>query len=321
MINYSRADAKQAARDSFHGIWAAMTTPFTPAGDIDDDGLAADLEHLIGSLNIDGVFCSGVMAEFWAMTVEERNHSVRTVVEASRSRVPILAHTGHHSAKETIGLTRQAADAGADFAVVISPYYPPASEDGLLAWFTEVLDNVDIGVWLFDTSYSGLSLPTGLIERLSDVENVCGIKVGHDHSRYLELLAAVGDRIMVCEPSEAHWLENIRDHGQTVYMSSASPYLIQTAKRQPMREYTELALAGDFEGAAAVAASLEPVRALSTKWLHGQWVSDRINPVPFMKVWSGMLGMTGGAVRPPLEQVTREQCAEMRADLESVGLL
>ena len=51
----------------------------------------------------------------------------------------------------------------------------------------------EFGVWLFDTSFSGTSLPFDLIDRLADVENVCGVKVGHDHGRYLDTLAKVGE--------------------------------------------------------------------------------------------------------------------------------
>ena len=77
-------------------------------------------------------------------------------------------------------------------------------------------------------------------------------------------------QILVCEPNEGTWLENMRDHGQRVFMSSAAPYLYQTPHWQPMREYTGLALGGDFTAAAEVAATLDPVRALAAKWLHGK---------------------------------------------------
>lgn len=321
MIDYDRADSKAVARDSFQGLWAAITSPFAADGSLDDHALSRDVSYLERSLGLNGIFCTGVMSEFWALSVRERERSVQVVVEACEGRLPVIAHTGHHSVGDTIALTRQAKAAGADFAVVMTPYYPPGSDEGVLAWFTEVLENVDIGVWLFDTSYSGVSLSADVISRLADIENVCGIKVGHDHARYLSVLERVGDRILVCEPSEAHWLENVRDHGQRVYMSSASPYLLQTPSWQPMRTYTDLALAGDFEAASAACAELEPVRALATKWLYGQWNEHRIHPVPFIKVWSGLLGMAGGRVRPPLDQVSVEQCAQLRADLESVGLL
>ena len=147
------------------------------------------------------------------------------------------AHRPHVRAAG-LELTRHAQKAGADFAVLINPYFPPASDEGLYQWFETVCRAVDIGVWLFDTAYSGVSLSLELIERLAAIENICGIKVGRDHARYLEILDRVGGQILVCEPNEGTWLENMRDHGQRVFMSSAAPYLYQTPDWQPMRDYT-----------------------------------------------------------------------------------
>ncbi|MDT4894028.1 MAG: 4-hydroxy-tetrahydrodipicolinate synthase [Pseudonocardiales bacterium] len=320
-MDYPRASAKQAARESFAGLWAAMTTPFTASGGIDEQALVADVERLAGVLGVDGVFCTGVMGEFWALGGAERRRAVEVIVQASQGHFPVLAHTGSHSARDTIALTRHATEVGADFAVIINPYYPAGSEEGLQGWFMEVLDAVDIGVWLFDTSYSGVSLPLSLIDRLADVENVCGIKVGHDHAHYLDVLKLVGDRILVCEPNETVWLENMRDHGQTVFMSSAAPFLYQNATWQPMREYTQLALSGDYDRAAEVSATLDPVRELAIKWLHGRWARERINPVPCIKAWAGLLGMSGGTARPPLTPLTDAEHEELTSDLDKVGLL
>jgi 4-hydroxy-tetrahydrodipicolinate synthase len=320
-LRYARADAKAAARQTFTGIWAAMTTPFGADGEVDYGAVAEDVRHLVETIRVGGVFCTGVMGEFWALTSRERSNVVRSVVDACNGEVPVLAHTGHHSARETIELTRAAQEAGADFAVVINPYHPPSSAAGLHAWFTEVLEAVDIGVWLFDTSYSGVSLPLDLIDRLADVEHVCGIKVGHGHERYLEVLDKVGDRVLACEASEGTWLENMRDHGQTVYMSSAIPYLFQTAESQPMNEYTRLALAGDFDAAEQVAGTMAPLRELAEKWLHGQWVRDRVNPVPYIKTWAGLLGMSGGRPRPPLSPLTKEELEALAKELVGVELL
>src|SRR3954469_1048859 len=173
-----------------------MTTPFDADGEVDHAAVAEDVRHLVETIGVGGVFCTGVMGEFWALTGRERSDVIRSVVEACNGEVPVLAHTGHHSARDTIELTRAAQEAGADFVVVINPYYPVSPPDGLRDWFLQVLDGVDIGVWLFDTSYSGVSLPHDLIDRLADVEHVCGIKVGQGHERYLEILDGVGDRIL-----------------------------------------------------------------------------------------------------------------------------
>jgi 4-hydroxy-tetrahydrodipicolinate synthase len=317
-MDYSKADAKQAARECFTGLWAAITAPFDPAGQLDEAALRGDLDRLTGSLGIGGIFCGGVMSEFWALSGAERRRLTEVVVELARGRCPVLAHTGQHSAEETIELTRHAAAAGADFAVVINPYYPPASDEGLYRWFAHVCASVDMGVWLFDTGYSGVTLSTELIGRLAEIQNVVGIKVGRDHARYLELLAAFGDAMLVCSPHEESWLENMLDHGQRVYMSSAAPYLYQTPSWQPMREYTTFALAGEAAKAAEVAATLDPVRAVAARWLRGR--ARQIDNIAAIKAWAGLVGMSGGAVRPPLISLTSAEQAALAADLAAAGL-
>jgi 4-hydroxy-tetrahydrodipicolinate synthase len=110
----------------------------------------------------------------------------------------------------------------------------------------------------------------------------------------------------------------MRDHGQRVYMSSAMPYLYQTPGRQPMREYTTLALRGDVAKAAEVAATLEPVRSVARTWLHGK--QRQIDNIASIKAWAGLLGMSGGPVRPPLLSHTPGELSELAAGLAAAGL-
>ena len=318
-MDYTRTEAKRAARECLTGIWAATTATFDSQGALDLAGLRRDLGRLTGSLHIDGVFCGGVMSEFWSLSGSERRRLVEVVVDTVRGKCPVIAHTGHTSAYQAIELTRHAQKAGADFAALINPYYPPASDEGLYRWFETVCAGADIGIWLFDTAYSGVSLSLDLIERLAALDNVCGIKVGRDHARYLEVLARVGDRILVCEPNEGTWLENMREHGQRVFMSSAAPYLYQTPQWQPMREYTALARRGEFAAAAQLAATLHPVRAVAAKWLHGK--ARRTDTLASIKTWAGVVGMSGGPVRPPLLPHTAAEQAELATDLAAAGLI
>jgi 4-hydroxy-tetrahydrodipicolinate synthase len=118
--------------------------------------------------------------------------------------------------------------------------------------------------------------------------------------------------------SEETWLENMRDHGQRVYMSSAAPYLYQTPRWQPMRAYTDLALRGDFAAATRVAATLDPVRAVAAKWLRGK--PRQIDTIASIKAWAGLVGMSGGPVRPPLVSHTPAELDELAADLAAAGL-
>jgi 4-hydroxy-tetrahydrodipicolinate synthase len=126
-MDYTKAEAKQAARERFTGLWAAITVPFDDAGAVDEAALRADLDRLTGDLAIGGIFAGAVMSEFWALSGAERRRLTEVVAEQAQGRCPVVAHTGQHSAAETIELTRHAEAAGTDFAVVINPYYPPAS--------------------------------------------------------------------------------------------------------------------------------------------------------------------------------------------------
>jgi len=96
-MDYAKAEAKQAARERFTGLWAAITVPFDAAGAIDETALRADLDRLTGDLAIDGIFSGGVMSEFWALSGAERHRLTEVVVERARGRCPVLAHTGQRA--------------------------------------------------------------------------------------------------------------------------------------------------------------------------------------------------------------------------------
>ena len=92
-MNYRKSEAKEAAKSQFHGIWTAITTPFTPDFEVDEAGLRSNMKR-IADLKIEGVFCTGVMGEFWSLTKEERKRIVEIVVEeAHRRGVKVIAHT------------------------------------------------------------------------------------------------------------------------------------------------------------------------------------------------------------------------------------
>jgi len=118
-MNYRKSEAKEAARAQFRGLWAAITTPFIPDLQVDESGLRHNMRHVTNNLKIEGVFCTGVMGEFWSLTVAERKRIVEIVVEeAKRGGCKVIAHTRHHSAHQTVELTQHAERTGADFVIL-----------------------------------------------------------------------------------------------------------------------------------------------------------------------------------------------------------
>jgi 4-hydroxy-tetrahydrodipicolinate synthase len=320
-MDYTRSEAKRAARERFRGVWGAITTPFTADNRIDEPGLRHNMRWLIEHLAIDGVFCTGTMGEFWALTKEERKRVVEIVVEEARGRCLTIPHTGHHSADETVDLTNHAEAVGADFSIVMNPYYPPPDEEGLYHWFEHVSARTRIGIWMFDTPYSEVALSPELTARVATLENICGLKCSRSLDHYARVRELVGDSIVMSHPSETEMLRLMREQGMRVHMSSAAPFLLQVPGSTPVRDYAALALAGDYAAAQAIRDHIEPLRAVHEKWVREPWHRHHLIAIAQIKAWCDLIGMVGGPVRPPLLAMTDVERAEMRADLERVGLL
>jgi 4-hydroxy-tetrahydrodipicolinate synthase len=321
-MNYSKAEAKSAARAQFTGVWAAMTTPFTPTFELDEDGFRRNMRHVTKTLGVEGVFVCGTMGEFWALTHDERKRVVEIAVEEGRTGgCKVLAHTAHHSAHETVELTQHAEKVGADFGILMNPYYPPMSEQTVYEWFEFVASKVNIGLWMFDARFAGFSMSPELIARLAGIPNMCGIKLSYDKDHYAKVKELAGDKLVLSHPNESFLLEMIRDYGQQVYQSSQTPYLFQTAQWTPLKEYVGLALQKRYDEAAKVAKELEPLRKLHLKWYRNIWGERKVIPCAYVKAWSEFMGMAGGPVRPGLPQITDAERAELRADLDATGIL
>jgi 4-hydroxy-tetrahydrodipicolinate synthase len=321
-MKYEKSAAKAASRAAFRGIWAAITTPFAADLKIDEPGLRRNMRYLTETLHVDGVFCGGVMGEFWALTNAERRAVLEIVVDEARGKCKVIAHTGHHCAQDTIEMTRHAQEAGADFVILMTPYYPVTNDEMIVDWFTFVASNVDIGIWLFDTAFSGRpAMSPATTAKLAQIENVCGAKIARPLDHYLEVKRLCGDQIVLSSPSEAEFLRMMRDHGQVVHQSSAAPYLLQTAAWQPMREYSTLGLRGRFDEAEAVSGTLQPLRPIAKHWLIERYQKSGILQIAAVKAWSEMLGMAAGPVRTPLLQMSPQERSILRSQLEEAGLL
>ena len=320
-MNYRKSEAKDAAREQFRGLWAAITTPFTEDDTLDEAGLRRNMRYFTDQLAVDGIFCTGTMGEFWALTKQERLRAVEIVVEEARGKCKVIAHTGHHSPSETVELTRHAQEVGADFAIIINPYYPAANEAMIHEWFAYVASRVEIGIWMFDTSYAGYGFSPELTARIADIENICGIKCSRPLEHYAKVHKLCGAKIVMSHPAESEWLTLMRDYGARVHMSSAAPFILQVPGWRPMRDYTALALQGRFGEAEAASRELDALREVHERWMRDPWVHHKIIPIAHLKAWTELLGLAAGPVRPPLLPLTRAERNALKDDLGRAGLL
>ena len=315
--------AKELARERVTGLWVAIPTPFTAGGrHVDDDALAASVEHYVEALEVDGIFCGGVMGEFWALALDERMHVHEVVVRAVAGRVPVMAQVGHHVLSDTLALCDHALEHGVEFGIAMNPYYPPAPPpESVRAWYEAVTAATPLPMFLFNTTYSGYTLSPELIAELAGLETVCGIKNPQGMEHLLRVQELAGDRIVVTDASERHWLELHTEHGFQALMSTPAVALYQRPGDLPVAEYTRLADAGDLDGARAVSARLEPARDAFDRWMREPWLERRTIPIAQLKAWLGLLGLPQGPVRPPLVPLTREEEDALRRDLDALGFL
>jgi 4-hydroxy-tetrahydrodipicolinate synthase len=314
--------AKEFARATVRGLWLAIPTPFTAgAHRVDEDLLAASVEHYVEGLRVDGIFCGGVMGEFWALSLAERKRVHELVHAQVAGRVPVMAQVGHHSIADSIALCARARERGIELGVAMNPYFPPdPPAEQVVAYYAALDAATDLPLFLFNTPYSGTSLSLELIERLAELDIVCGIKNPRGREHLLELQRRVGDRIVVTDAAEGAWLELHAEHGFQALMSTPALALYQRPGDLPVREYTDLADAGDLAGARRVSARLDPARAAFERWMRDPWTEQRVIPIAYLKAWLERMGLPQGPVRPPLVPLTREQTAALHRDLDRLEL-
>jgi 4-hydroxy-tetrahydrodipicolinate synthase len=314
---------KELARQKVKGLWIAIPTPFAPDGrEVDEDTLAASVEHYVDGLEVDGIFCGGVMGEFWALTLDERRRVHDVVVRQAAGRVPVMAQVGHHAFSDTLALCDHALEHGVDFGIAMNPYYPPSPpRESVRAWYAALTAASPLPMFLFNTTYSGYTLSPELIAELADLETVCGIKNPQAREHLLRVKELAGDRIVVTDASERHWLELHAEHGFQALMSTPALALYQRPGDLPIVEYTRLVDAGDLDAARAVSDRLGPARDAFDRWMRAPWLERRTIPIAQLKAWLGLLGLPQGPVRPPLVPLTREEAVALGRDLESAGLV
>jgi len=153
----------------------ALVTPFRD-GAVDEKALVYLIERQIEG-GVNGLVPCGTTGESATLTYDEHNRIIDITIEAAGGRLPVIAGTGSNSTAETIRLTRHAESAGAQAALLISPYYNKPSQAGLFAHFRSVSEAVNIPLVLYNVpGRTGVNMLPETVARLSELKNIIGIK-------------------------------------------------------------------------------------------------------------------------------------------------
>ncbi|MFB6133563.1 MAG: dihydrodipicolinate synthase family protein [Halanaeroarchaeum sp.] len=156
------------------GVGPPLVTPFTESGDIDETALRG-LVGWVERRDVDFLVPCGSTSEAELMTAEERARVVDIVTE--EASIPVVAGTGSPGLRETMAATREAAQAGATAALVVTPFYYEHDQETLLAYYRAVADAASIPVYLYSVPpFTDVRLEPETVEQLARHPNVAGIK-------------------------------------------------------------------------------------------------------------------------------------------------
>lgn len=315
-MKYGKTEAKSFARSNLRGVWAAALTPFEADLSLDEDGFRRNIAHWTRELGIDGLFVSGKQGEFFSMSLEERKRTFEIAVEETAGVAGTILSCSDQNLDTVLELARHAQALNADFIVVHAPvlHFVSPPDDTVYEYYRYLSERLEIGIAMWSHPDSGYLMSPELCARIAELPNIVAIKYSVPREMYVRLSKLAGDRLIVSTSSEEEWLDNILELDWQVYLCSTPPFLMQTAADRRMREYTDLAMAGDAAGARAVRDSLDPVRqALRATRPGGKSHAHQ-------KYWQELLGQVGGDVRRPLLSLTDDEKTATRTAFEACGL-
>lgn len=277
----------------FKGMATALVTPMTPAG-VDYDALARLIEFQLEA-GINALVSAGTTGESATLEPEERKAVIRFTVKQVAGRVPVIAGTGTNNTEHVLDFTRCACDDGADAVLVVTPYYNKATQNGLIAHYTEVADVSDKPVILYNVpSRTGCNLLPATVATLAEHPNIVGIKEASGNmSQVVEIFTLCGDKIDVYSGEDALTVPmmSMGGMGCISVLSNVAP--------KAAVEMTDRVLAGDFAGAAQLQCRFLPL-------IHALF--SEVNPIP-AKAAIAAMGFGEEYLRKPLspmEPATRE---------------
>jgi 4-hydroxy-tetrahydrodipicolinate synthase len=289
----------------FSGAFTALVTPFKN-GSVDEKAYRDFIEWQIDQ-GIHGLVPCGTTGESATLTHEEHERVIEICIDQAKGRVPVLAGAGSNSTMEAISLTRFAKKAGADGALLITPYYNKPTQEGLFLHFKAVAEAVDFPIVLYNVpGRTGCNMLPPTVARLAAVPHIAGIKEATGN------LTQVSDVLEQCPASfsvlsgDDFTALSLMQLGGTGVISVTSN--VAPAKMSAMYEAQK---AGDMVTARKLHFELAPIsRAMFME----------TNPIP-VKTALALMGKMDLEFRLPLCPMQTANAEKLQATLRSSGIL
>ena len=290
----------------YKGSLVALITPMTASGELDEDAFARFVEWQIQE-GTKGIIPVGTTGESPTLSHDEHKRVVEIAVKISAGRIPVMAGAGSNSTAEAIDLTRHAKAAGADSALIVTPYYNKPTQEGLFLHYQAITDAVDLPIFIYNIpGRSVVDMSVETMARLSKHRNIIGVKDATANlTRPLHTTAACGPDFIQLSGE---------DHTALAVLAAGGHGCISVTANIAPRLCSQMHAAwshGHIAEAMAIQQRLVP--------LHDAMFCET-SPGP-VKYAASLLGLTADHCRLPMAPVAESTKVRVKAAMISAGLL
>jgi len=290
----------------FGAVVTAMVTPFR-----DDHGLDLDAARSLAAYlyerGSDSLVIAGSTGESPTLTHREKLDLFEAVIDAAKGKGKVLCGTGTYNTAETLELSREAEELGADGLLLVTPYYNKPPQRGLLEHFTQVANAVSIPVVAYNIpGRTGTRIEHDTLLRIAEVPNIVGVKDSTGDFQWISRL--------ISEVSPDFEVYSGDDWATFGYMCLGAVGVVSVAGHLVggrIRQMCDLLEAGDIPAARKIHEALTPL-------FNALFITS--NPIP-VKTALEMIGLPVGPPRLPLVPATSEERERIRKALVDAALL
>jgi 4-hydroxy-tetrahydrodipicolinate synthase len=319
-MDFTRKDAKQWANRQIRDLYMCPLTPVSNDLVFDERGMRENIETY-AEIGLNGLVVGGFISECWNVKLSDWMRYHEVVAEANRGRMDlwtIILDPSVHQALEKMAFVEKLGFSGAE---VINPIVQLRTDDEIYEYFKYMTDRSNLAICLYRTPVSGKVLGFELMERLSNIDTIVGVKQGNlNRAETLKLRRMMRPDFIVSDPSEYFFLDDLRNGGQVIWGELS--YILYGKQRHLMRGYMDLARAGKWEQAYQQWSALTPARQLFEDIFIWEIVKTATyaGAIGSLKVWYEAIGLKAGQMLPPVRNFPRDKAEALVAKLHEIGV-
>ena len=290
----------------FTGSGVAIITPFHEDGSINYDQLKKLVDYHCEN-GTDSIVICGTTGESATMTEEEHLECIKRTIDFTAGRIPVIAGTGSNCTATAVELSREAAKAGADGLLVVTPYYNKATQKGLIEHYKAIAREADAPIIMYSVaSRTGCNIePATVAALVKEVDNIVGVKEASGNiSQVAKIMQLTQGDIDLYSGNDDQIVPILALGGKGVIsvLSNVAP--------RETHEICAKFFAGDIEGSRELQLKAIPlINALFSE----------VNPIPVKKAVS-LMGMEAGGLRMPLTEMEEANAQKLTQAMRAFGI-